>query len=77
MVIVLFKDNRGGGKLTITFLENLLLNSSVTITLMSYCLVPNAKDKAKKETERYKKKKRTKGKWLPFLFTIPSLLSIE
>lgn len=25
---------------------------------MSYCLVPNAKDKAKNKTERYKKKKK-------------------
>lgn len=42
----------GRGKLTIMFLESLLLNSSVTITLTSYCLVPNAKDEAKTHKKR-------------------------
>lgn len=42
-------------ELTIMFLESLLLNSSVTMTLMFDSLVPNAKDKAKKAIKRKKK----------------------
>lgn len=49
-------------------LESLLLNSSVTATLTSYCLVPNAKDNAKKSYQE-KKKTSKKDKWLTFLFT--------
>ena len=47
----------------IMFLESLLLNSSVTITLTSYCLVPNAKDKEKKKKRAIESKKKKK-KWL-------------
>lgn len=58
MVVVRFLDNVGSwGKLMILFLEILLFNSSVTITLTSYRLVPNATDKAKKELSRKKSKK--------------------
>lgn len=46
MVIVQFLDNRGGQVFTS---ESLLFYSSVTVTLTFYCLVPNAKDKAKKK----------------------------
>ncbi len=67
----------GGGELTIMFLESLLLNSSVTITLTSYCLVPNAKDKAKKsyqEGEKKKTAKKTSG--CHFCSQNPSLASM-
>lgn len=57
----------------IMFLESLLLNSSVTITLTSYCLVPNAKDKAKKKKSYQEKKKMQKRHVAAIFFTKPQL----
>lgn len=43
---------------------------------MSYCLVLNAKDKAKKKKRTINKKKQKKTGGCHFLFTNPSLVSL-